>query len=240
MPDIEAKNLSLSYSSRSGSVSVLSSLSALFPDKKVSVILGESGAGKTTLLKCLMGLLPYEGAVSYGGRDVTNVAPRERNVSFVSQEYALYPNLTVFENIAFPLQVMGAPREEIESRVKSLSAQLGLSFLLSRKPKALSGGQQQMVALSRALIKRPDVIFLDEPLSSLDEPKRIELRSLVKASLTAVGTTALYVTHNLREALAIGDYLFILKDGAIVKSGPAQEVYESSIALLSAYGSLGD
>lgn len=227
MPEVTLKNLSFSYPSKTEKKSVLTNLSSIFLDGSFNVILGASGSGKTTLLKCLIGDLQPEGEIYFGNKVVNGLLPKDRNLAFVSQQYNLYPHFNVFDNIAFPLKVMNISRKEIEERVNDIANQLGLTFLLSRKPKDLSGGQQQLVAIGRALVKRPSLFLLDEPFSSIDLQKRLALRQSLKKIQMAEKTTTVYVTHDFGEAIFLADRIFVLANGSFAFVGTPKQAMDS-------------
>ncbi len=198
---------------------------ATVPNEKFTVILGKSGCGKTTLLRALAGLVsPEEGQILFDGKDVTATPPAKRAVGFVSQEYALYPHLTVFDNIAYPLKVAKTPFEEIRKRVNQISQDLGISLLLSRRTRALSGGQQQLVALARALVKNPSVLLMDEPLSNLDEQTRSKMIDELLKIKKLFSVTFVYVTHSTKEAYLLADYIAVMDNGEVVQEGFKEDV----------------
>lgn len=168
MSELKTENLTVAYKSRKSAVTAIDGLTAVFPSDSFNVIVGYSGCGKTTLLKSVLGLLGYSGHIFFDGEQIDGKDVNKRNFSYVSQEYALYSHLTVFDNIAFPLKVMGADKTETRKRVGDVAAMLDIAHCLTRKPKHLSGGQQQRVAIARALIKRPRLCLFDEPLSNID------------------------------------------------------------------------
>jgi multiple sugar transport system ATP-binding protein len=192
------------------------------------VLVGPSGCGKTTLLRLIAGLEePTAGMIRIGGRSMNGVPPAERGVALVFERPASYPHLSVRENLGFGLRLPGrCPADEIDRRVTDVAALLGLENVLDRRPNALSGGQQQRVAVGRALVRRPEVILLDEPLSSLDGPLRAELRRELHLLQRRFGTTMIYVTHDQVEALSLADRLVVLRDGAIEQSGSPRRVYQ--------------
>jgi multiple sugar transport system ATP-binding protein len=194
------------------------------------VLLGPSGCGKTTLLRMLAGLEAVDrGAIWIGDRQVQNVAPAERDVAMVFQNYALYPHFSVFDNIAFPLRTRRVDRNEINRRVREAAARVGLAELLTRRPAQLSGGQQQRVALARAIVRQPTVYLMDEPLSNLDAQLRLQTRTELKRLHQELGTTMIYVTHDQGEAMTLGTRIAIMQHGAIVQSGPPLELYRRPI-----------
>ncbi|EWG06677.1 MAG: ABC transporter-like protein [Candidatus Aramenus sulfurataquae] len=189
------------------------------------VILGPSGCGKTTLLRVVAGLERAEGEVIIDGINVTRFPPHKRGVAMVFQNYALYPNKTVYENLAMPLEDL--EKKEAEERIQYVSKSLGIGDLLNRYPGELSGGQQQRIALARALVRKPKVFLMDEPLSNLDAPLRLQARRLVKEIQMENGITTIYVTHDQAEAMALADRVAIMKKGKIVQIGTPEEIYEN-------------
>ncbi len=218
-----------------GSIKVLDIDRLSFESGTYNVILGPSGAGKTTLLRIVAGLEhPDSGRIYLEGRDITDKPPWERDIGLVFQNYALYPHLTVFDNIALPLTVKGVPKESIKEKVLEIVRILGIEEHLNKYPRQLSGGQQQRVALARAVIKEPKILLLDEPLSNLDAKVRVEVRGYLKALQRQLGITALHVTHDQLEAMAIADNIVILSQGAIEQTGSPKEVYENPRTLFVA------
>jgi ABC-type sugar transport system ATPase subunit len=195
-------------------------------DGEFLVLVGPSGCGKSTVLRVVAGLEePDAGAVRIGGRDVTGLAPRDRNVAMVFQNYALYPHMTAGENLAFALRMQGRPRADIAARVRETAALLGLGDLLHRRPGQLSGGQRQRVAVGRAIIRHPDVFLFDEPLSNLDAQLRVQMRRDLAALRRRLGTTAVYVTHDQTEAMTLGDRIAVMQGGAVRQLGAPLEVF---------------
>jgi iron(III) transport system ATP-binding protein len=189
-------------------------------------LLGPSGCGKTTLLRMIAGFIdPTSGSIAFDGRDVTHTAPNKRNTGMVFQSYALWPHMSVAQNVAFGLGIRKVPRNERERRVADALAAVRMAEYAERKPNQLSGGQQQRVALARALVIRPDVLLLDEPLSNLDAKLRIELRSEIRRVCKETGITAVYVTHDQKEALSMADRVSVLSQGRVVQTGPPEELY---------------
>lgn len=203
-------------------------LNVSFKKDTFNVILGYSGCGKTTLLKTIGGLLDYDGYIFYDNIELLNIKEIDRNISFVSQNYVLYPHLTIFDNIANPLKVAGASREEIINRVNEVSNKLEIDYYLTRKPKHLSGGQQQRVALARAIVKNPRVFLFDEPLSNVDPLLRDDLRRLIKKMCTEYRSTVIYVTHDFNEAMLLADFIYVMDKGNIICQGTPLEVFNSN------------
>ncbi|MCD6679600.1 MAG: ABC transporter ATP-binding protein [Burkholderiaceae bacterium] len=190
------------------------------------VLLGPSGCGKTTLLRMLAGLeTPTSGDILIGGRVVTRLPPRARDIAMVFQSYALYPHLSVYRNIAFPLKAAGTPRRETEEKVARAAAMFGIGHLLARKPRQLSGGERQRVALARAVVRNPVVFLLDEPLSNLDAKLRTSAREELQQFQRGLGTTTVYVTHDQIEAMGLGDRIAVLDHGRIHQLGTPAAVY---------------
>jgi ABC-type sugar transport system ATPase subunit len=229
MPEIEIKKLCVAYGKKKERVPVLKDLSAVFPTGKISLVLGPSGSGKTTLLKALAGLLPVEGQILFDGVDVSALPTQERDLAYVAQDFWLYPRLTVFDNIAYPLKIAGGKREEVTRRVKEVAKELDLTILLDRKPSQLSLGQQQRAALAKALARHPSLLLFDEPLSSIDPPARSGCRAFIKEIVSRYGLTAVYVTHDQNEAAELGDVFFALADGAITLSGSKEKVLSTLV-----------
>ncbi|MCQ2598127.1 MAG: ABC transporter ATP-binding protein [Treponema sp.] len=209
------------------------------PDGKLIALLGPSGCGKSTTLYMIAGLLdPTEGKIFFGNEDVTKLPTENRGVGLVFQNYALYPHLTVFQNIAFPLENLKGKeklsKEEIKSRVEEAARIVQIDKLLERKPKELSGGQQQRVAIARALVKRPPVLLLDEPLSNLDARLRLQTREELRRIQKETGITTIFVTHDQDEAMSISDLIVVMKEGTVQQVGKPQEVYENPANLFVA------
>jgi multiple sugar transport system ATP-binding protein len=203
--------------------------------RELVVLLGPSGCGKTTTLRMIAGLeMPSEGRVLLGGREVTRARPSERDIGFVFQFYALYPHLTVAENIAFPLRSAGLGRSERQSAVERVAERLGIRELLERRPRELSGGDQQRVALARAIVRKPSVYLMDEPLGTLDAEKRLELRELVRAQQLELGVATVYVTHDQEEAMSLADRIVVMREGEILQVGSPREVYQHPSTLFVA------
>ena len=190
------------------------------------VLLGPSGCGKTTLLRLLAGLESVDsGVIWIGDRQVQHVAPADRDVAMVFQNYALYPHFSVFDNIAFPLRTRRVDRGEIDRRVREAAVRVGLADLLARRPAQLSGGQQQRVALARAIVRQPTVYLMDEPLSNLDAQLRLQTRTELKRLHQELGTTMIYVTHDQGEAMTLGSRIAVMQRGAIVQIGKPLDLY---------------
>ncbi|MBQ0599015.1 ABC transporter ATP-binding protein, partial [Klebsiella oxytoca] len=237
MIELSVENLHLTY----GDNPVLKGVSMALRRGEVVSLLGPSGSGKTTLLRAVAGLeKPTSGTIAIGKTRVYDGNPRseipaeERNLGLVFQSYALWPHKTVFENVAYPLRLRKVAAAEIKQRVQSVLDQLGLGHLGNRHPHQLSGGQQQRVAIGRALVYNPPVILLDEPLSNLDAKLREEARVFLRELIVKLGLSALMVTHDQNEAMAISDRILLLNNGVIEQQGTPQEMYGSPRTLFAA------
>jgi multiple sugar transport system ATP-binding protein len=227
MAEIIVKNVA----KRFGSFTALHSIDLTISDQEFMVLLGASGCGKTTLLRIIAGLeTPSEGEVWIGGRRVDHLPPRERGISMVFQNYAVFPHLTVFENIAFGLRMKKLPQPEIDRRVNRTAELMHIEQLLKRYSGQLSGGQRQRVAVARALAMEPDVILMDEPLSNLDALLRLEMRAELKGVLADSKTTTIYVTHDQVEAMSLADRISVMNGGKIVQAASPVEVYRNPAA----------
>jgi iron(III) transport system ATP-binding protein len=212
---------------RFGSTVAVDHLDLTIAPGQLYFLLGPSGCGKTTLLRMIAGLTePSGGRIRFGDRDVTRVAPNKRNAGMVFQSYALWPHMSVRQNVAFGLKVRKVPREQRDEKVDQALAAVRMSQYAERKPAQLSGGQQQRVALARALVIEPEVLLLDEPLSNLDAALRLEMRHEIRRLCTQTGITTVYVTHDQAEALSMADSMAVLRDGKIEQIGPPRALYE--------------
>ncbi|HXO18660.1 MAG TPA: ABC transporter ATP-binding protein [Thermoanaerobaculia bacterium] len=225
MAVVETRSLTKVF--KHGELGAVNDVDLLTKEGEFMVFLGPSGSGKTTLLRMIAGLEePTRGDVLIGGRVVTGLAPRERRIAMVFQSYALYPHLSVYKNIAFPLRAQGLPKEQHRQKVEWASGLLGIGQLLDRKPRELSGGERQRVALARAIVREPSVFLLDEPLSNLDAKLRASAREELTQFHKRVGTTTIYVTHDQIEAMAMGDRIVVLDKGLVRQVGSPREVYD--------------
>jgi ABC-type sugar transport system ATPase subunit len=216
-----------SVTKRFGSVEAVRELTLTSGDGEFLVLVGPSGSGKTTALRMLAGLESVtEGEIRIGERVINRVAPRERDIAMVFQDYALYPQMTVYDNLAFALRRRKTPKSEIDARVRRAAASIELDELLERKPRQLSGGQQQRVALGRALVRDPQVFLMDEPLSNLDAKLRVQTRGEIKRLQKEIGTTTVYVTHDQVEAMTMGDRIAVMNHGRLEQVGTPAELYD--------------
>ncbi|MBR2802389.1 MAG: ABC transporter ATP-binding protein [Erysipelotrichaceae bacterium] len=210
-----------------GDAVAVSDFSMNFDDGKLVALLGPSGCGKSTTLNMLSGILPVtSGKIYFDDDDVTNTPPQDRGVGICFQNYALYPHMSVLENIAFPLEIKKVPKEERLAKAREMAKLVHVDMLLDRKPKELSGGQQQRVAIARALIKTPRLLLLDEPLSNLDARLRLEMREEIRRIQQETGVTTIFVTHDQEEAMSICDKIVLMKDGYLQQEDKPQTLYD--------------
>jgi len=215
---------------RFGSTHVLKGIDIEIKQGDFLILVGPSGCGKSTLLHMIAGLETVtSGAISIGDRDVTHLSPKDRDIAMVFQSYALYPNMTVRENISFGMSIKKVPKQEQQETVKRVSGILQIDPLLDRKPSQLSGGQRQRVAMGRALARKPSIFLFDEPLSNLDAKLRVEMRTEIKELHNRLGTTMVYVTHDQIEAMTLGQRIAIMKDGIIQQFGSPREIYDEPV-----------
>jgi multiple sugar transport system ATP-binding protein len=224
MASITLNGVSKTYANH---VTAVDDVSLDIADGELMVLVGPSGCGKTTLMRMISGLEKVSaGQIKIGGRDVTTSAPKERDVAMVFQNYALYPHMTVAENIGFPLRLRGVPKREIKSKVAAATEILGLTESQSRRPPEMSGGQRQRVAMGRAIVREPSVFLMDEPLSNLDAKLRVEMRSEILNIQRRVGVATVYVTHDQTEAMTMGDRVAVLEAGRLLQCDTPQTIYD--------------
>lgn len=210
-----------------GNVKAVDDVSLHIRDGEFVVLVGPSGCGKSTTLRMVSGLEQVSGGtIRIGGREVNGVPPKDRDIAMVFQNYALYPHMTVYGNMAFGLKLRKVPRAEIDNKVREAAALLGIEDLLNRKPKALSGGQRQRVAVGRAIVRTPKAFLFDEPLSNLDAKLRTEMRCELKQLHRRLATTTIYVTHDQEEAMTLGDRVVVMKDGVVQQAAGPLEIYD--------------
>jgi multiple sugar transport system ATP-binding protein len=226
--DIRLENVTKVFQAKDKTETVaVNSLDVTIPSGKLIGLLGPSGCGKSTTLYMIAGLLdPTEGRIYFGDEDVTDVPPEERGIGLVFQNYALYPHMTVRQNIMFPLENIKVPKAEAMERAQEMAELVGIGELMDRKPKQLSGGQQQRVAIARALVKKPRVLLLDEPLSNLDARLRLQTREEIKRIQRETGITTVFVTHDQEEAMSISDQIVLMELGVKQQVGEPQDVYD--------------
>jgi multiple sugar transport system ATP-binding protein len=227
MAEVVISQLSKTYADKTeGTVTAVKGINLTVKDGEFVVLVGASGCGKSTTLRMIAGLEEISGGtVTIGGRIVNDVLPKDRDIAMVFQNYALYPHMTVFENMAFGLKLQKVPAAEIKRRVLEAAAQLGLEQLLERRPKALSGGQRQRVAVGRAIVRQPKVFLFDEPLSNLDAKMRGSMRAEISRLHARLGATMIYVTHDQIEAMTMGDRICVMRDGEILQVDAPLQIY---------------
>lgn len=224
MADIELRNITKIFDRN---VRAVDNIDLTIADQEFMVLLGPSGCGKTTMMRMIAGLeYPEAGRILIGGRDVTDAPPRRRDISMVFQSYAVFPHLTVFDNIAFGLKMKKVPKPEIRQRTERAAAMVQLTPYLERYSAQLSGGQRQRVAVARAIVMQPSVLLMDEPLSNLDALLRLNFRAELKRLVGELKTTTIYVTHDQVEAMSLGDRIAVMREGKIVQVGTPKEVYD--------------
>lgn len=222
-PSLKIENLTRKY----GNVKALDNFSLEVNSGEFMVLLGPSGCGKTTVVRCIAGLVkPTTGQIYIGDQLVNQLPPKDRDVAMVFQNYALYPHMNVFDNIAFPLKMRKATKQQIKDKVRNISQLLGIENFLDRKPKELSGGQMQRVALGRALVREPKIFLMDEPLSNLDAKLRTFMRTEIKKLQKKIGITTLYITHDQIEAMSMADKIAVMNSGLVQQIGTAAEIYK--------------
>ncbi len=225
MSKVVLKNLIKSYD---GKKNIIDDINLEIEDKEFIVLVGSSGCGKSTILRLISGLEEItSGTISIDDKVVNNIHPKDRDIAFVFQSYALYPHLNVYENMAFGLKMRKFDKKTIDEKVRAAAKALNLEELLERKPKQLSGGQRQRVALGRAIVRNPKVFLMDEPLSNLDANLRVQMRAEIKRLHKELKTTFIYVTHDQTEALTMGDRIVVLDKGKIQQVAPPEEIYNN-------------
>ena len=227
MSSITLKNVSIYYKNKRDIITAVDDVSLVFANQKINVLIGFSGCGKTSILNAISGQILFDGEIFLNDKNILDIAVQKRNISYVNQNIVLYPNFTVYDNIAYPLRLLRLPREEIDIRVRELANKLDIGFLLTRKPKYLSIGQQQRVAIARAFAKKPDIIIMDEPLSNLDKETAEDILHFIKQLIKENHSTCIYVSHNISHAITLADKIFLMQEGKIVGEYTAEEFIDS-------------
>jgi sn-glycerol 3-phosphate transport system ATP-binding protein len=232
MAQVKLENVGKTYQ---GGVEAVSHVTLTIPDGQMCVLVGPSGCGKSTLLRMIAGLETItQGEVTINNRVVNELEPSARDIAFVFQNYALYPHMSVYDNMAYGLKNLKTPKEEIKQRVEAAAKTLELEELLTRKPRQLSGGQRQRVAMGRAIVRKPQVFLFDEPLSNLDAKLRVTMRLEIKKLQRQLGVTSVYVTHDQLEAMTLADILVVMNKGKVEQIGTPLEIYEKPASLFAA------
>ena len=227
MAKVSLKNI---YKLYNETITAVKDVNLEIKDKEFAVLVGPSGCGKSTTLRMVAGLeVPSKGDVYVGERLVNNVPPKDRNIAMVFQNYALYPHMNVYANMAFALKLRSYSKSDIDKRVKEAAEILGISHLLSRKPREISGGERQRVAVGRAIVRKPDVFLFDEPLSNLDAKMRVQMRTELNKLHRKIQTTMVYVTHDQTEAMTLGDRIAVMKDGEVMQFDEPLKVYDNPL-----------
>lgn len=234
MSSLTFKNFSIYYKQRKDIITAVDDVSFSFHSEKINVLIGLSGCGKTSILNAISGAILFDGELLLNGEDIRQIQVQKRNLSYVNQQFILYPHLTIYDNIAYPLKLLKLPRDEIDNRVKEIAKEVDVYYLLTRKPKYLSIGQQQRVAIARAFVKRPDIILMDEPLSNVDKETANEIRLLIKDLIKQYQATCIYVSHNITEALSIADYVYVMDEGKIIGEYTPTEFLETNNEIVNA------
>lgn len=216
MSTITFKDFSIYYKQKKEIITAVDEVSFSFHHEKINVLIGFSGCGKTSILNAISGKILFDGELLLNDKNITEIAVQKRNLAYVNQDFVLYPHMTIYDNVAYPLKNMKLPREEIDIRVREICELVDISYLLTRKPKYLSIGQQQRVAIARAFVKRPDIILMDEPLSNLDKELSEEIRLLIKDLVHEYKATCIYVSHNIMDAISLADSIFVMDKGKII------------------------
>ena len=216
MSKITFKDFSIYYKQKRDIIVAVDEVSFSFHSGKINVLIGFSGCGKTSILNAISGRILYDGELFFDEKNAQEIAVKDRNISYVSQDFVLYPHMTVYDNVAYPLKLLKLPREDIDLRVRELCDEVDISYLLTRRPKYLSIGQQQRVAIARAFAKKPEIILLDEPLSNLDKETSEDIRRLIKELVKENKSTCIYVSHDINDALNLADSIFVMDKGKII------------------------
>ena len=233
MSAIKLKNLSIYYKNKNEIVTAVDDVTFTFHDHKINVLIGFSGCGKSSILNAISGSILFDGEIFLDEKNIQEIAVQKRNISYVNQQIVLYPHLTVYDNIAYPLKLLKFPRDEIDNRVHELAKKLEIDFLLSRKPKFLSIGQQQRVAIARAFAKKPDIVLMDEPLSNLDKQTSDEIKHYIKVLLKESNATCVYVSHNIVDAVFLADKIFVMDSGKLIGEYSPNEFLKSNNEIIS-------
>lgn len=233
MAKIELKEVNVLYQDKKkGFITAVDNVSFSFVENTINVIMGPSGSGKSTLLKCLAGQLIYEGSIIYDGVELESINVKDRKISYMTQDLTIFPHMNVYENIMFPLRLMKMDYDLADQRIKDIADELDIDYLLTRKPKYISLGQASRVALAKALVKDSDLYLFDEPTRGLDIENKSKVISLIRNHLKKNNKTAVYVTHDAKEAIALADYIYVLNNGKLVGTFTPKEFLKSQDELI--------
>ena len=227
MPNIELKELYCYYGKGKKENLVIEDMTEHFPSGKISVIMGPSGCGKTTLLKSILGLMEYDGDIFFDDKDIYKIPTYQRNMAYINQDVSLYPHWTIFENIIFPLKNKKMSRDEIYKRARDIAERFGIAHCLNVKPKYLSWGQQQRALLARELVREPEVVLMDEPVSHLDKLSKKDVLDFIKELNREWHLTILYVTHSYQEAMEVADQIYVMDQGKFIEKGTPKSIRAS-------------
>ena len=229
MNNIKFDHISVLYENKKGNiVTAVDDISFSIQPNTFNIIIGPSGSGKSTLLKCLTGELVSEGKIYFGDKDLEDIPIKDRKISYMSQDYIVYPSVNVYDNIAFPLKIMKVDREEMDQIIKDIAHKLDIDLLLTRKCKYLSIGQISRVALAKALVKNSDLYIFDEPVKNLDIKNQRKVNDLIKKQLKEAGNTVIYVTHDINEVMYLADYIYVLKSSKSIEKYTPEELLKST------------
>ena len=235
MAKIELKNVNVLYQDRKkGFITAIDDVSFSFEENMINVIMGSSGSGKSTLLKCLTGELIYEGHILYNGKELEPIKPKDRKMSYMTQDLTIYPHLNVYENIMFPLRLAKMDYDLADQKIKAIADELDIDYLLTRNPKYLSLGQASRVAVAKALVKDSELYLFDEPTRSLDQENKNRVLSLLKNHLRGNKKTAIFVTHESKEAISLADYIYVLHNGKFIGRFTPNEYLQSDNEIIMA------
>lgn len=233
MAKIELKEVNVLYQDKKkGFITAVDNVSFSFVENAINVVMGPSGSGKSTLLKCLAGQLIYEGNIIYDGVELESINVKDRKISYMTQDLTIFPHMNVYENIMFPLRLMKMDYDLADQRIKDIANELDIDYLLTRKPKYISLGQASRVALAKALVKDSDLFLFDEPTRGLDIENKNKVISLIRNHLKKNNKTAIYVTHDAKEAIALADYIYVLNNGKLVGTFTPKEFLKSQDELI--------
>lgn len=233
MSDIKLKDVKILYRQKGTIITAVDGVSFNFHSRKNNVLIGYSGCGKTSLLNAIAGKILFNGDIYIGDKNINDISIEDRKLAYVSQDFVLYPHMTIYDNIAFPLKLQKLSREDMDIRIRKVAQRLDISFLLTRRPKYLSIGQQQRVAIARALVKNPDILLMDEPLSNVDKETVEEIKKLIKLIVKENRITLVYVSHDITSALSIADFIFVMNEGKLIGEYTPEEFLKADNEIIN-------